>query len=1027
MRIERRMRGGRRVLGAAVLAASTVAALAVPVAVTAAGGTRGAPEDTSANDAGARRGKLAYFDARRTPAARVQLRRRDAALAAKPNPATDQLKDALGSEAVVSIDPLTSTPRMVGLLDGFLTGPSGAAAKDVALDYVRGHAAAFGLDAATVAGLDLARDYVDVDGTHHLFFLQKANGIPVFGNGLKANVTSDGRLINVVGSPVAQPSLGSTTPKVSATAAVATARRNAGESVPPVRVLPGHAAAPVTFSNGDRASLVAFQDLGGLRLAWQTVVSGGSAAYEHVVDAATGRVLYRRSLVNYADGIVLDNYPGAAHGGVATQRSISLPGWLTSTTTLSGNNTHVYSDVDDSNDSTNGSGFDEEIHPSGGTDWLYPLQPFNDPPLDVLYQCSDAQPCTWDPRIGVFPNLTFDGSFSYEKNQGQDGTQLFYFINRYHDHLAAPPIGFTEAAGNFQVENASGKGLGGDPVLGEALDGANTYGFGDPDPNHTDNANFATPPDGQSPRMQMFLWHDPTTDFLLAPDADPFLPASGSNEADIVYHEYTHGLSNRLVVDALGNSTLGTIQAGAMGEAWSDWYALDFLVDEGFLTDTPAPGEVRVGGYVGKGADLIRTQPIDCPVGTTDPHCPGGADHAGGYTYGDFGKIAGVPEVHADGEIWGQTLWDLRAEIGSQAAERLVTRAMELAPANPSFLDMRNAILQADLVRGGARRDTIWKVFAARGMGYFAAVTDGDDAAPVESFTLPPGRHSEKGKLRGQVTDVDTNQPIPGAVVGFGGHDSGFPGDFADVTDKRGRYDIRRIFVGTYPKVNASAPGYDVSVDTVTVARGRAGFKNWALRRDWASLAGGGSVEQFNGPDYTDFGCGPSAAIDQSQGAGWGSTTDNDAGDATGLVTPKFVIVKLPVAVDVSEIAVNPSNTCGDPGSSATRGFRIETSTDGVVYAPLTEGVFYQENRGRLNSVFTGNAAGVRYLRFWMLNPQVPTDPDPDASCTGAADCGTDPDDQTGVAAHCGDGKDNGFGGCQFMDMSEIEVYGKTT
>jgi extracellular elastinolytic metalloproteinase len=145
------------------------------------------------------------------------------------------------------------------------------------------------------------------------------------------------------------------------------------------------------------------------------------------------------------------------------------------------------------------------------------------------------------------------------------------------------------------------------------------------------------------------LWHDP------ADPTDPFLQADGSDESDIVYHEYTHGLSNRLVVDSGGNSTLGNVQAGSMGEAWSDWYALDFLVGQGFERDTAAPGEMIIGRYVEFGGqNLIRSQPLDCPVGTTSTACPGtpGAG-AGGYTYGDFGKIAGIPEVHADGEIWG--------------------------------------------------------------------------------------------------------------------------------------------------------------------------------------------------------------------------------------------------------------------------------------------------------------------------------------------------------------------------------------
>jgi hypothetical protein len=55
----------------------------------------------------------------------------------------------------------------------------------------------------------------------------------------------------------------------------------------------------------------------------------------------------------------------------------------------------------------------------------------------------------------------------------------------------------------------------------------------------------------------------------------------------------------------------------------------------------------------------------------------------------------------------------------------------------------------------------------------------------------------------------------------------------------------------------------------------------------------------------------------------------------------------------------------------------------------------------------------------------VPTDPNPASACTSAADCGTDPNDDSGVATHCGPGKDNAFGGCQFMDMTEIEVYGR--
>src|SRR4029079_14185452 len=148
--------------------------------------------------------------------------------------------------------------------------------------------------------------------------------------------------------------------------------------------------------------------------------------------------------------------------------------------------------------------------------------------------CVPTFVCTWDPETAS----------SWNTNRNQTAVQLFYFINTFHDHLAAAPIGFTTAAGNFQ---------GDDPVQGENLDGAATDSGTLPDGAHIDNANFGTPPDGQSPRMQIFLWHQPHTAF---PNEDPFIAANGSDEADIVYHENTPRILNHRGADTRGHSTL---------------------------------------------------------------------------------------------------------------------------------------------------------------------------------------------------------------------------------------------------------------------------------------------------------------------------------------------------------------------------------------------------------------------------------------------------------------------------------------
>ena len=163
---------------------------------------------------------------------------------------------------------------------------------------------------------------------------------------------------------------------------------------------------------------------------------------------------------------------------------------------------------------------------------------------------------------------------------------------------------------------------------------------------------------------------------------------------------------------------------------------------------------------------LLRYQAVDCPVGASAPNCGGSPDAGpGGFTYGDFGDVDGAPEVHSDGEIWLETLWQIRQTLGAAVTESLVTRGMELSPPAPSFLDMRNAIIQADLVNfGGANETALWTVFAQRGMGYFAA-SDSGDVDPIEDFTAPPDcAVSDCATLSGTVKDKD-RKPAAGVQV----------------------------------------------------------------------------------------------------------------------------------------------------------------------------------------------------------------------------------------------------------------------
>lgn len=100
--------------------------------------------------------------------------------------------------------------------------------------------------------------------------------------------------------------------------------------------------------------------------------------------------------------------------------------------------------------------------------------------------------------------LTFDNPYS--KTAEPDSikqaatTNLFYVNNMIHD--ITHYYGFDEASGNFQAKNYSNNGAGNDFVSAQAQD---SYGLAVTTTNRN-NANFSTPPDGSSGRMQMYIW-----------------------------------------------------------------------------------------------------------------------------------------------------------------------------------------------------------------------------------------------------------------------------------------------------------------------------------------------------------------------------------------------------------------------------------------------------------------------------------------------------------------------------------------
>jgi hypothetical protein len=403
-----------------------------------------------------------------------------------------------------------------------------------------------------------------------------------------------------------------------------------------------------------------------------------------------------------------------------------------------------------------------------------------------------------------------------------------------------------------------------------------------------------------------------------------------------------------------------------------------------------------------------RTEPIDCKVGVPTKRCGGGlTGHRGGYTYADFAKVGGGPEVHSDGEIWAQTLWDLRDRLGSRLSESLVTRGMELAPANPSFLDMRNGILLADTaIYARKHKGAIWRTFAHRGMGFYAGSLGGDDIAPGADFHRPPGTH-KTGAIRGTVVDGDTGDPVAGVQVALAFQ--GAPGSVnpSDVTDAQGRYSIGPVPIGTYPKLIAFGGGYDPATARVKV--GTAGVTHdFTLRRDWAATEGGARVSGFTGPNYAGAGCGPGRLFDLSTALGWVTNADLDPKGRVTAATPKQVTVALPQQVDVSEVTIDPTATCGLGLSASLGRFTLQASSDGSQWHDIGGGDLQVADLGHASRVqLSGDLTGLGYVRLVAEAPLVLVDTNP----------------QTGYPADACN-PDQGYSGCTYMSAAEMEVHG---
>ena len=323
-------------------------------------------------------------------------------------------------------------------------------------------------------------------------------------------------------------------------------------------------------------------------------------------------------------------------------------------------------------------------------------------------------------------NLAGLVSFDPASATGDDQKVLniFYYNAYMHDYFYL--LGYRESDGNFQQDNLGRGGVASDRVDARAHSGP-----------VTGTANMRTPIDGLNPVMNMGLVTSTNRHTAF--------------DSSVVFHEFMHGITNRLVGGPANDRALEQPQSGGMGEGWGDYIACTIN-----QTDT-------VGSWVVDRALGIRGFRYDSSF----------PDH-----FGDLGS-GRYDQVHNIGEIWCATLLDMNRRIGSVLAVQLVVDALKLSPASPGFLDMRDAILAAldnrhaaNIIDAGEHADAqqgIWAAFSGFGMGPNAQSKGASLSGIVADFNPPPAPEPpapDPGPDPERPVVVRADLPIPDASPG---------------------------------------------------------------------------------------------------------------------------------------------------------------------------------------------------------------------------------------------------------------------
>jgi Zn-dependent metalloprotease len=454
-------------------------------------------------------------------------------------------------------------------LFGTLSAPMNTASAISARGFLADNAQL--LQLGNAADLDEVASFESPLGTH-VTFVQRYEGVRVFGAEIKVHFNRDGRIVALNNTSVPGLRL-DTQPRISAQRALAMA-----------------VAAAAPSAKGDDADapaapeLVIYADAGAPQLAYQVVIPTSTSTLQVFVSAVTGDVIGEPSDLNrYVNGlgqVFKDNAVVATqNNGLVDNRDLAsaVPSAAYSTVTLQG---------------LNGANRLDGQFASG----------------------SDSKARA----AGTNNNFIF-----LRDNKGFSETMAYFHLDFAQRYIQS--LGFTNVNNRQQVY---------------AIDRLTA-----------DNSFY-------SPSTKKISYGTGGVD-----DAE---------DAEVIVHEYGHSVQDNQVPN-FGS----TEEGGSMGEGFGDYL--------GATVNSNLTGDFQL-------TCIAEWDATSYAAGV--PHCLRRLDSTKHYPENK------VNEVHADGEMWSASLFQIRTSLGAAKADKLILQAHFLLSANANFSDGSNALVTAAINLG---------------------------------------------------------------------------------------------------------------------------------------------------------------------------------------------------------------------------------------------------------------------------------------------------------------------------------------